>query len=1088
MAGVEFRILGDLEVSFDGEPAAFGGPKLRILLATLLLEWNRTVRLADLTERLWHPESHGSARTTVQTYVQRLRRLLDTPERLVTVGNGYRILAEQYELDLARFRSAVARTQQLSVPAEKAELLREALSQWHGRPLANIHSEVIQTVDVPRLEEEWLDTAQQRFDLELQLGRHLDVVRELPALAGAHPTREDLHGQWMLALYRSGRQAEALGVFHQIRNVLAEQLGIDPNKDLQRLYQRILNEDPGIDRPVAHETILAPSIAVPRELPADIGDFVGREDVEARLVGALRSGPRSMFAISGQPGIGKTAFAVHIAHEVGKHFPDGQLYADLEGYSATQPVTAVQVLARFVVALGVSAHQVPVGREELIALYRTLLADRRVLVVLDNAADPAQVRPLLPTAGGSAAIVTSRNQLRGLTALQGVHAVHLEVLSAEQGLTLLSGILGEQRVRAELDEAAELVELCGFLPLAIRIAAANLYSRAYESIHAYIRELNGPGRLASFDIEGDEEATLRAAFDLSYSHLAPRAARVFRLLGALPGQDFTIEMAAAFLGSSFPDTARLLDHLAAASLVSHHSSGRLWMHDLIRLYAIERCEQEEPTAELSEARGRIVDFYFRKASAAAELTNPMRARLPPSPDEIRPETEFADASEATRWFDAECPNLIATIREVRDTAHREQVVRLAEAIRPHLFTNGRHLPEALVAYRALLQSAIESDDVHTEAAMHHAIGALLERSLEHAPAIHHFTRELRAHRISGSVPSQARALISLGNVLYMAGELEKASARLGEGIQLAGQVGEEPLVSFGKLNQAAVESRRGRLYEAEQVAREAIAINEHSTARATADDPRRILGETLVQRGAYREATRELRLALESLRATLSPYCQAVTQSQLAVAHDAIGDVAIAQRYAQDAFETAREQGALDEEAEVMVALVSVDPDMAWRARHDALERAVQLCHRVDHRYMEATALCELAELYVELREHGQARMRARESMVISEDFGYLVLHGRAELALARAELSADAERTAVEHAERAVTVFARTGALVEHARGLIVLGTAKRALGAGQEARDSWQQALRCLADTDLPEDAELVVSLHSLLDTDSA
>ncbi|WP_051898187.1 AfsR/SARP family transcriptional regulator [Sciscionella sediminilitoris] len=1088
MAGVEFRILGDLEVSFDGEPAAFGGPKLRILLATLLLEWNRTVRLADLTERLWHPEPPGSARTTVQTYVQRLRRLLDTPERLVTVGNGYRILAEQYELDLARFRAAVARAQQLSVPAEKAELLREALNQWRGRPLANIHSEVIQTVDVPRLEEEWLDTAQQRFDVELQLGRHLDVVRELQTLAGAHPTREDLHGQWMLALYRSGRQAEALGVFHQIRNVLAEQLGIDPNKDLQRLYQRILNEDPGIDRPVVHETILAPSIAVPRELPADIGDFVGREDIEARLITALSSELRSMFAISGQPGIGKTAFAVHIAHEVGKHFPDGQLYANLEGYSATQPVTAVQVLARFVVALGVSAHQVPVGREELLALYRTLLADRRVLVVLDNAADPSQVRPLLPTAGGSAAIVTSRNQLRGLTALQGVHAVHLEVLSAEQGLALLSGILGEQRVRAERDEAAELVELCGFLPLAIRIAAANLYSRAHESIHAYIRELNGPGRLASFDIEGDEEATLRAAFDLSYSNLAPRAARVFRLLGALPGQDFTIEVAAAFLGSPFPDTARLLDHLVAASLVSHHSSGRLWMHDLIRLYAIERCEQEESAAELIKARGRLVDFYFRKTSAAAELTQPMRARLPPSSDEIQPETEFADAQDAMAWFDAECTNMIVTIQQLRDTGHRGQVIRLAEAIRPVLITNMRHLPEALGAYRALLQSAIEADDVHTEAAMHHAIGALLERSLEHAPAIHHFTRELRAHRIDGSLASQARALISLGNVLYMTGELERAGACLSEGVKLAEQAGEEFLLSFGRLNQAAVESRHGRLDAAEQAAREAITINEHSAARATADDPRRILGEVLVQRGAYREAIAELGLALDSLRATLSPYCQALTQCQLALAHNAIGEVVTAQRYAQEAFETAREEEALDEEAEALVSLVSVDPDMAWQARHDALEHAVQLCRRVDHRYMEATALYELAELHVGMGEHGHARMRAEHSMRISEEFGYQVLHGRAELVLARAELAAGTAGTAIEHAERAAEALAPTGAVVDHAHSLTVLGTAKRALGAEQDARDSWQHALRCLADTDLPDGAESVVALYSLLDTNSA
>jgi DNA-binding SARP family transcriptional activator len=495
---MRFGVLGPVEASTDARLVVVGGPRERRLLAMLLLHPNLTVPLHRLTAALWGDDAPQTARAQLHNSVSKLRRALatDGPQLapIVRSGQGFALRISEDQVDTTLFARYVAQATHEADPARAVALLRTALDLWRGPALDGIENGVLGG-EARRLDEQRLACLERRITVDLELGRHTEMVGELEALTAQHPQRERLVELHMLALYRAGRRQDALEAYTAARARLAEQAGLDPLPELDRLQRAILRSEPALDpprRPVTVAGTAAPS-DTPAQLPADGADFTGRVDQLHQLDALLgetqdRTARTAVVisAIDGTAGIGKTALATHWAHRVRDRFPDGQLYTNLRGYSDAAPLAPIQVLARFLRALGVPADHVPADLDEAASLYRTRLAGKRLLILLDNARSPDQVRPLLPGVAGCLVVITSRDRLSGLVARDGARRISLDVLSPEETRDLLARLLGAERTAAEPDACAELGRLCAHLPLALRIAAAHLLDRPGQSIESYV--------------------------------------------------------------------------------------------------------------------------------------------------------------------------------------------------------------------------------------------------------------------------------------------------------------------------------------------------------------------------------------------------------------------------------------------------------------------------------------------------------------------------------------------------------------------------------------------------------------------------
>ncbi|WP_165975398.1 AfsR/SARP family transcriptional regulator [Actinomadura rubrisoli] len=585
-------MLGSLVVHRGEQAVLVGAAKQRSLLAALLLRAGRSVSVDELAECVWADNAPRRMVSTLRVYLMRLRQLLGEPELIETTSTGYVLRVRDQDLDLGRFEDLAGRGMAASAAGELDEavaLFDRALDEWRGPALADVHSEALHRVEVPRLQERKLDIEAARIDAVLRKGGHRGLIGPLSRLTEQHPLREQFWAQLMLALYRSGSRAEAVDAYHTLRDLLAERLGIDPGPEVEGLHSAMLSRDPALDRaPVAQEP-------TPSQVAPVVADFMGR-DAEAEVIcGLLDAGVTSatvpVVTVCGPPGVGKTSLATFVARQCHERFPDGQLFADLRGYSAGVPRSTSSVLTGFLRALGVPPEQVPAEQDEQAAVYRTLLDGKRVLVVLDNVAHAEQVRPLLPGTPGCAVLVTSRQELRGLIVTNDARLVPLGVLAPGAAVALLARILGEDVFAAQSDAVKRLAELCGHLPLALRIAAANLVGRPQLDVAAYVREFRSGDLLAALSAEGDEAAT-RAAFDLSYAKLPPPVQATFQLVGHIPGPDFTPEAVAVLADMPVVQAARHLERLATTNLVQRKPGGRYHLHDLLRDYALlRRAEQ-----------------------------------------------------------------------------------------------------------------------------------------------------------------------------------------------------------------------------------------------------------------------------------------------------------------------------------------------------------------------------------------------------------------------------------------------------------------------------------------------------------------
>lgn len=695
---MRFEVLGPIRVKAGSFEITITARREQILLATLLLNLGQHVEHGYLVDAMWANSPPASAATQVHGVVYRLRKRLaaaGVPEHfIVTESASYRARVDPHRVDMWEFRRLRGEARAAASRGEAGEArlsYRAALGLWYGTAFAGVDSLPLRQA-AAALDEERVRTLEECIEVELRLGGAGELVPELTGLVQQYPYRENLHGARMLALYRAGRHAEALAAYRHARQVLHDELGTEPGTELQRLHQAMLNHDPVLagSRP---EPANLPGIGdlVPRQLPADVAGFVGRAEA-LRTLGELprRSAlaPVPIYLIVGTPGVGKTALAVHWAQHIRDQFPDGQLFVNLNGYATSPPRRPIEALAGFLRAFAVPGERVPVDMDEAAAMYRSLLADRRVLVVLDNAASVDQIRPLLPGTPGCLVIVTSREQLDGLVAHDGAFRLGLDVLSADEAKALLSNMLGAERSAAEPDGLTELAELCGRLPLALQIAAAKLTASPRRRIADYVGQLRDQDRLAALSVAGDPRHAVAPAFDLSYTRLPEPARHCFRLLGLAPGPDVTAESVAAMAGTTTRQAAQMLELLACAHLVEEHIPGRYTCHDLLRHYAAVCAEREESGAVRDAALRRLLDWYLDATEVAATAVRPQRLPLVGrAADPVtcstrpRPPVRPSDPAQARLWLEAEWTNLVAAAAYAAEHGLRQQGRMLSARLR-----------------------------------------------------------------------------------------------------------------------------------------------------------------------------------------------------------------------------------------------------------------------------------------------------------------------------------------------------------------------------------------------------------------------
>jgi DNA-binding SARP family transcriptional activator/tetratricopeptide (TPR) repeat protein len=719
------RLLGPVDVLMDGEERPVAGLRRKAVLATLALHGGEVVSTGRLVDAVWDGIAPPTALNTLQHHVSHLRAVLGGKAAILARPPGYLLDLGQDGTDVRLAERLLRQGTQSADPGQGAGHLRQALALWRGRPLADVTGLAWLEDQAGRLDLLRQQIRRALSEVRLAAGDHLHLVPELEQLAADHPLDEQLHAQLMIALYRCGRQADALSVYQRLRVALAEELGIDTSKALCDLETAILRQDPSLDVPV---TAGSPRLSapIPAQLPPGVAAFAGRgaelDSLDTILSqvgpdGAGNSVAVVITAIAGTAGVGKTALALHWAHRVATQFPDGQLYANLRGFDPAGPaVEPGQALRGFLDALAVPPQRIPASLEDQVALYRSLLTGKRMLIVLDNARDAEQVRTLLPGAPGCLAIVTSRNRLTGLIARDGAHPLSLDVLTPAEARELLTRRLGTDRVGSEPDAVENIITRCARLPLALAIVAARAAASPRFPLAHFAAEIREAGQVLDLFRSDDAATDVSAVFSWSYRALSTDAARLFRLLGLHPGPDFTVGAAASLAGIA-PDQARaLLAELTRGHLLTEHRPGRYAFHDLLRAYAAEQARSHDHDSARDAAVGRLLGHCLHTAYAAATLTDPcfapVAAPVPPQPRVVIGGP--ATAEEALSWFTAEHPTLLAAVPLAAESGAATHAWQLAWVLGTYLLRQGLWTDQA-TACRLALDAARRDGDTAGEA-------------------------------------------------------------------------------------------------------------------------------------------------------------------------------------------------------------------------------------------------------------------------------------------------------------------------------------------------------------------------------------
>jgi len=881
---VEFGVLGEVTAHVAGRPVELGPRRQRLVLAALLVDANRVVSMEQLVRRVWDDAPPQRARAGLNSYVSRLRQAVG--DSLVWRSGGYMLVVERSAADLHRFADLCERAR----PADNAEavtLLTEALGLWRGEALAGLESSWA-VGERHRLHQQRLLAQHELVDARLRLGHGEELVAELSARAADHPLDERVAGQYLLALYRSGRTADALEHYQRVRTRLAEELGTDPGVALQELHQRILRADPTLtaaERP-------RPA-AVPRQLPAPPAPFAGR-DAELAELTKLDSGP---VVIAGGGGIGKTWLALHWAHRQADRFPDGQLFVDLRGFSPDgEPLDPLTVLRGFLDALGHDPAGVTGGLAEHTALYRSLTADKRMLVVLDNAATDDQVEPLVPGSPTCTTVITSRRRLSTLATRHGAHAVTLAVLDEEEARTLLVRRLGENHPESVL---RELVARCARYPLALAIVASRAQAHPDIPLAEFTAELRDLG-LEALD-DDDPGASLPAVLSWSLRRLTAEQRTTFALVGLAPGPDISLAAAARLVGLRPAHMRRVLHSLADASLLDRRAGDRYSMHDLVRDYA----SRQDPTEDVRDAAvRRVVDFYRDTAHRADRLVAPQRplGRLP-QPSTADPH-ELPDVQAALDWLDAEHANLIAAQHAAAGRGWHETAWQLAWSLTIVHLRRGQ-LHDQLVVWRG----AAHILDPVALAIAHRHLGRVHAELGDHEEGMGHLNEALALTELHGELAEQAHTHRVLARAWNLQGDQCRALDHATRAFTLYHRL-DQPIWEADALNQMGWHAASlGDDDAARAHCEAALDLHQRHDNAEGAANALDSLGYIAHRVGSHAEAIRRYQQALALYRSLGNTYDYVNTVDRLGHPHAALGEAAQARAAWQEAMALYQSQG-----------------------------------------------------------------------------------------------------------------------------------------------------------------------------------
>ncbi len=950
-------MLGATAAWRGGVPVRLGPAKTVRVLAVLLLHADRAVDRGEIIELVWAGRPPKSAVNLVQKYVGDLRRALgpgvSAPE---LHGTGYLLRLGPDELDSRVFEGLLDRARQADAVGRLGDaerLLAEALALWRGPAFGDL--------DVPaaaaeraRLDELRVTAREDHADLALRTGDNTAAIARLRHLTAEHPLRERARELHMLALYRNGRQADALAVYADLRTVLADELGIDPGPSARAMHERILRNDPALARP-------APAVTLPRQLPARVPNFTGRAAELRRLTEVLEAARDTMriVTISGSAGIGKTTLAVQWAYEVRERFPDGQLYVNLRGFEHTGARTSPEAAVRgFLEALGVPSQRVPVTLDASTALFRSRLDGKRVLVLLDNAADAEQVRPLLPAAPGCLVVLTSRHQLASLVTLEDAEPISLDLLTGAEARDLLASRLGSDRVGAEPDAVEEIVTRCARLPLALAIVAARARTRPGTPLATLAEELrDAPNRLDALAGE-DPAADPRTVLSWSYHRLPSAAARLFRLLGLHVIADIALEAAACLADLPVPAARELMSELTEAHLATESSRDRFVLHDLLRAYAAELVTCQESGSALN----RLYDHYVSGAATAMNALHPAETehwtRATGYPSQDLPEIT-QDA--ARTWLDTELPTLVA-ITEGAGTRH---VMTLSTILFRYLESG--HYTDGLTVHTSALAVARRLGDRASEAHTLSLLGNVHTRLGDYATARDHHQSAIRLHRAAGDRSGEARTLNWL----------------------------------------SVVDWRIGQYHAAEEDALRALALAEELDDPDIAASSLGSLGVVTTFLGKFDDAVVYYRRALDHHRAEGDRYGEARTLSNLGLTLTRTGHDDEAAEYFQAALSISRDLGIRFGEAETLTNLGGVHSRQGRASDAvDCLRRALVIFRETRERYGEIRALNGLGEAELASGRPGMAVSHHMAAVSIAAETDNHDERARAHIGLGHAHLA----------------------------------------------------------------------------------